>query len=202
MLQEAGAELVFFSPLAGKFPEGVSGLYLGGGYPERHAEAVAANAPVRAALKAFACAGGVIYAECGGLIYLSQSIQPLNALPVPMVGIFPFRTHMTERLKTGYVEVNMTSECALFPTGPPARGHIHHFSEITQACPSPVVAPHLAHRVCSEGLLLMQYAWPLCLFRLFRLFELYSSTLSSWQTALMVAPVRSTGLACWVGLAC
>ena len=84
LLREAGAELVFFSPLSGSFPSGISGLYLGGGYPEMHAAELSAERSMRAAIKAFAEAGGVVYAECGGLLYLSQSIQPLHELPAPM----------------------------------------------------------------------------------------------------------------------
>ena len=77
---------MYFSPLSDQFlPPGISGLYLGGGFPERHAKALAANRPMRVAIKAFAAAGGAVYAECGGLLYLSQSIQPVDELvPAPM----------------------------------------------------------------------------------------------------------------------
>jgi putative intracellular protease/amidase len=84
LLQEAGARLVHFSPLTDPLPPDVSGIYFGGGYPERHALELSANRALRASVKAFAEAGGVIYAECGGLIYLSQSIQPLHELPATM----------------------------------------------------------------------------------------------------------------------
>lgn len=84
LLREAGAEVVFFSPLTGSLPEGISGIYLGGGYPELHAADLSSRRDLRAAVKAFAEAGGVVYAECGGLLYLSQSIQPLNRMPSSM----------------------------------------------------------------------------------------------------------------------
>ncbi len=83
-LEEAGARLIFFSPLADGLPTGISGLYLGGGYPERHAEALAANRQLRAAVRAFANAGGVVYAECGGMIYLSHSLQSVDGLSAEM----------------------------------------------------------------------------------------------------------------------
>ena len=83
-LEEAGARLVAFSPLSDSLPAGISGLYFGGGYPERHAEALAANRQLRAAVRAFADAGGVIYAECGGMIYLSHSLQSVESLPADM----------------------------------------------------------------------------------------------------------------------
>lgn len=84
LLREAGAELVFFSPLHDEFPEDVAGLYLGGGYPELHAAELSSRRDMRCAIKALAEAGGVVYAECGGLLYLSQSIQPLDRMPESM----------------------------------------------------------------------------------------------------------------------
>lgn len=73
-----------FSPLAGVLPERCAGLYIGGGCPERHAAALAAQRPLLAAVRAFAAAGGVIYAEGGGLVFLSQSLQPHGELPAAM----------------------------------------------------------------------------------------------------------------------
>lgn len=84
LLQLAGAELVIFSPLCDPLPPNIAGVYLGGGYPERHAVELAENKLLRAGLKAFADAGGIIYAECGGLMFLTQSIQPRGEPPQPM----------------------------------------------------------------------------------------------------------------------
>lgn len=84
LLEAAGARLVRFSPMEQGLPPGIAGLYLGGGYPERHARQLAANRGLKAAMAAFARAGGVVYAECGGLMYLSQSLQPLDNLPAAM----------------------------------------------------------------------------------------------------------------------
>jgi len=84
LLRESGAEIVFFSPLHDKFPEDIAAIYLGGGYPELYAADLSERRDMRAAVKAFAEAGGVVYAECGGLLYLSQSIQPLDKLPASM----------------------------------------------------------------------------------------------------------------------
>lgn len=84
LLEEAGADLVFFSPIEDCLPANLAGLYLGGGYPEKYAQELSGNKMLLAAVKAFAEAGGVVYAECGGLIYLSQSIQPLQEQPVTL----------------------------------------------------------------------------------------------------------------------
>jgi cobyrinic acid a,c-diamide synthase len=88
LLRRAGAELVFFSPLTDLLPDDVSGLYFGGGCPERYAEELASNRQLLASVYAFADAGGVVYAEYAGLIYLSQSVQPINSLPCTM-GLHP-----------------------------------------------------------------------------------------------------------------
>lgn len=84
LLREAGAEIVYFSPLTDSIPENIHGIYLGGGYPESHAAELADNKLFRAGIKAFAQAGGVIYAECGGLLVLSQSIQHHGEPAQPM----------------------------------------------------------------------------------------------------------------------
>ena len=73
-----------FSPLAGALPERCAGLYIGGGCPERHAGALAAQRPLLAAVRAFAAAGGVVYAEGAGLVFLSQSLQPAGGAPTAM----------------------------------------------------------------------------------------------------------------------
>ena len=93
MLEAAGARLTYFSPMESALPGGIAGLYLGGGYPERHAGALAANRGLRAAIAAFARAGAVVYAECGGLMYLSQSLQPLEGPPSAMGAPLPLPLH-------------------------------------------------------------------------------------------------------------
>lgn len=124
LLVEAGAELVPFTPLGDRtLPPGLDGLYLGGGYPEAHAEALAANAEMRAAIRAF---DGLIYAECGGLMYLGEALDGH-----PMCGLLPLRTRMSGRLRAlGYREVTTLRDTPLGPAGTVFRGHEFHYSEL------------------------------------------------------------------------
>jgi cobyrinic acid a,c-diamide synthase len=84
LLEKAGAELLYFSPMHDALPHNISGIYFGGGCPERYPEELTANRQLMAAVAAFAEAGGVVYAEYAGLVYLSQSLQPVGNLPYAM----------------------------------------------------------------------------------------------------------------------
>lgn len=132
LLRSLGAELIFFSPLKdSELPSGAQGLYLGGGYPELHAAALEANAPMREALRAFAEAGGPIYAECGGFMALTREIVDLEGQSYPMVGLFPTRAVMGQRLRAlGYVEVEVGRDNPLGKVGERARGHEFRYSQI------------------------------------------------------------------------
>jgi len=131
-LRAAGAELAEFSPLTDReLPEGVDALYFGGGYPEVHAAELAANAPMRTAVREFADRGGCIYAECGGLIYLGRTLRGLDGASHRMAGVLPVVTRMLERLRTlGYVEVELAADAAWGSAGQRLRGHEFHYSEI------------------------------------------------------------------------
>ena len=86
LLRECGADLVPFSPVAGdSLPQGCRGILFGGGYPESYAQELTGNRSLRMAITAFAAGGGVIYGECGGLMFLSQALIPEGgAQPRPM----------------------------------------------------------------------------------------------------------------------
>jgi cobyrinic acid a,c-diamide synthase len=127
LLRQAGAELVEFSPLRDPLPADVEGIYIGGGYPELHAAALAGNAETRAAIRAFAAAGGPVYGECGGLMYLAEELEYEGARH-PQCGVLPFSARMRGQLALGYVEVTTTG--GLFGAGQVARGHVYHHSEI------------------------------------------------------------------------
>ena len=109
LLRGAGAELVFWSPLNDAELPDVDALYLGGGYPEVHAGRLAANAPMREAVRAFALAGRPVYAECGGLLYLADALEDETGALQPMVGLLPTVGRLApKRLTLGYAEIEVT----------------------------------------------------------------------------------------------
>jgi cobyrinic acid a,c-diamide synthase len=119
-LESLGAELIFFSPLSDRLPA-VDAVYLGGGYPELHAEALAKNGELRAALRAFR---GPLYAECGGLMYLCKAIRTLDGRVHEMVGAVDAVAEMTPSLQAlGYVEVETLKPSLLGPARLRYRGH-------------------------------------------------------------------------------
>jgi len=130
-LAQLGARLVRFSPIEdARLPE-VDGLYLGGGYPELHAQALSANAAMRAAIATFAARGGPIYAECGGLMYLGTSIRTVDGATHAMAGVVPARLRMHDRLQAlGYVEVETRAASVLGAPGLRFRGHQFRYSEL------------------------------------------------------------------------
>jgi len=130
LLREAGAELVFFSPLHdSSIPSNLSGLYLGGGYPELYAAQLAENQSMRAALKSAIESGIPTYAECGGLMSLAESYFDETGIEYPMMGVLPGSTCLTGRLKMGYREVVGLESSPLLEKGQTARGHEFHYSE-------------------------------------------------------------------------
>ena len=139
-LAAAGCETVFFSPLSDRrLPEGISGLYLGGGYPEAHAEALAANGEILAAIREYAASGKPLYAECGGLMYLSRGLLEAGGRFHPFLGILPARTRMLDGKKAlGYVEITLTADSLWGRCGDLFRGHEFHYSELIE---DPVADP-------------------------------------------------------------
>ncbi|TYO98457.1 hydrogenobyrinic acid a,c-diamide synthase (glutamine-hydrolysing) /cobyrinate a,c-diamide synthase [Geothermobacter ehrlichii] len=131
LLQAAGAELVFFSPLAEALPDGIDGLYLPGGYPELHAERLAGNRSLLAALRQRVEAGLPVYAECGGLMLLASAIDGR-----PMAGVLPGVVRMLpKRRALGYRQVRFVADTPLGPAGTLARGHEFHYSELELSAP-------------------------------------------------------------------
>ena len=133
-LRAAGAEIIEFSPLADHvLPAGTGAIYIGGGYPELYAAELSANHTMRAAIEQFARGGGPVYAECGGLMYLARHLHRKDGEELPMVGLLPFGTRLTDRLvHFGYTEVSFAVDCLLGRAGDSARGHSFHYSTIDE----------------------------------------------------------------------
>jgi len=130
LLREAGAEIVCFSPLRdSQLPTGCRGLYIGGGFPEVYAARLAENVSLRKELRAAIASGLPTYAECGGLMYLTQSISDLAGQAYPMVGVLPGRSVMAGCLTLGYREVITERATLLAPAGTLLRGHEFHYSD-------------------------------------------------------------------------
>jgi cobyrinic acid a,c-diamide synthase len=132
-LVDAGAALVEFSPLRDpSLPAGASGVILGGGYPELHAARLATNVALLADVRRFAAAGGLIYAECGGLMLLGATLADAGGVCFTMAGVFPFTTRMLARGMTlGYREVAIAASPVLPELR--ARGHEFHHSTLDGA---------------------------------------------------------------------
>ncbi len=128
LLAGAGADLVNFSPIHDRaLPEGAQGLYIGGGFPELFADRLAANDALRREILEAAYDGMPIYAECGGLMYLTEGIVDFDGHAYPMVGAIPGRAVMErERLRIGYVEVEPLHKNILAKPGMRLRGHEFH----------------------------------------------------------------------------
>jgi cobyrinic acid a,c-diamide synthase len=123
-LKDKGIDLVEFSPLESKeLPSNIDGVYLGGGFPEKFAKTLSENIRLIKAIKEFADQGGMIYGECGGLMYLSKSIIDFDGVKYPMTGVLDLEVEMTSRLQHfGYVEVK--NQTITF------RGHEFHRSKV------------------------------------------------------------------------
>lgn len=127
LLAAAGAELVPFDPLRDEaLPDGVSGLVVGGGFPEVYAGELSANAALRGDVAAFAARGGVIAAECAGLLYLARSLDG-----APMCGVLAAEARMTPRLTLGYREALAVEGSVLAEAGETVRGHEFHRTLVT-----------------------------------------------------------------------
>lgn len=126
VLEEEGAELRFFSPVAGDGLPECDAVYLGGGYPEVYADELAANPGLGRDLREAVAAGLPLYAECGGYLYLGREIEDPRGTHA-MAGVLPTRASMTgARLRMGYVEARASER---HPTaGDVFRGHLFHYS--------------------------------------------------------------------------
>ncbi len=125
-LQEAGAEIVPFDPLVDRsLPDGVVGLYAGGGFPEVYAEALSANRPLLDDVRHRIDNGLVTWAECGGLLWLCRSLDG-HAL----CGAIDAEGAMTGRLSLGYRRATAITGSPIATRGATLRGHEFHYSSV------------------------------------------------------------------------
>jgi cobyrinic acid a,c-diamide synthase len=140
LLASAGAEVVTFDPLRDeRLPGDVDGLVIGGGFPEEHAAALSANAPLRAEVAALARSGAPVIAECAGLLYLTRSLDGH-----PMCGVLDAAGAMTSRLTLGYRDAVAAATSPLAPAGTRVHGHEFHRTTV-QPPGGPAAAWHWEH---------------------------------------------------------
>jgi len=132
LLEAWGAEIVYFSPLKDKsLPQDLDGLYIGGGYPEIFAKDLAANQELRQTIKEAGESGLPIYAECGGLMYLTREIKDFTGNIFPMVGLLGARAAMQHKREAmGYVTLEVLEDNFLASQGEILRGHEFHWSKL------------------------------------------------------------------------
>ncbi|MEG3438205.1 cobyrinic acid a,c-diamide synthase, partial [Pannus brasiliensis CCIBt3594] len=139
ILEELGAELVFWSPLGDReLPANLHGLYFGGGFPEVFARELSENESIRSAVGTAIRSGTPVYAECGGLMYLCEGITTFAGECYPMVGIIPRTAVMERKLTLGYRQGTALEETCLLEKGRIVRGHEFHRSSLTGTNLSPI----------------------------------------------------------------
>ncbi|MBA3005776.1 MAG: cobyrinate a,c-diamide synthase [Proteobacteria bacterium] len=131
-LERLGAELVMIDALTASALPALDGLYIGGGFPETSAGELAANAGFRQSIKQAAEAGLPIYAECGGLIYLGESIV-LDGQEYPLAGVFPIRFGMSKKPQAhGYSVFEVDGVNPFYSQGAEIKGHEFRYSTILE----------------------------------------------------------------------
>ena len=129
-LEAAGAEVVVVSALTDQELPRLDGLYIGGGFPETQAQALAENERFRQDVRRLAEAGLPIYAECGGLMYLGESLI-FDNVTYPMVGLFPVAFGFSKRpVGHGYTVIKVARPNPYFKPGIQIRGHEFHYSSV------------------------------------------------------------------------
>lgn len=131
MLEDMGAELVYFSPLADAHVPKVDALIFGGGYPELYAKQLYENPSMRASVRQALEAGMPCHAECGGFLYLGKSLADAEGNVYEMVGFLDGAGFRTERLQRfGYVEL-APQDAGVFAVNTVLRGHEFHYWDST-----------------------------------------------------------------------
>ena len=134
-LRQCGAELVPVSSLADSSLPEINALYIGGGFPETHADRLVENRSLMESVKTAAENGLPIYAECGGLIYLCRSLK-CNSTLYPMAGVFPVDLEMRAKpVGHGYARLQIDRNNPFFIRDKVINGHEFHYSEVVSEIP-------------------------------------------------------------------
>ncbi|MDP2278324.1 MAG: cobyrinic acid a,c-diamide synthase, partial [Nitrospirota bacterium] len=129
-LEALGAEIIEISSLKEKLLPDIDALYIGGGFPETHAIALAENSDFRDSLRKAIEKGLPVYAECGGLMYLGESIV-IDDRTYPMTGIFPFCFSLEKKPQAhGYSIAEVQKANPYYPEGTVLNGHEFHYSRV------------------------------------------------------------------------
>jgi cobyrinic acid a,c-diamide synthase len=129
-LEIAGAQIQFISPLSTAAIPPVDALYIGGGFPETHAQQLAQNEKFKEQLKSYAADGLPIYAECGGLMYLGKELV-LDEKSYPMAGVLPIVFGFSKRPQGhGYTIITVEEQNPYFKVGTELKGHEFHYSRV------------------------------------------------------------------------
>ncbi len=132
-LKRLGADIIEFSAITEGLPSDIDALYIGGGFPETHAIALAGNARLRESLRNAVMDGLPVYAECGGLMYLGEGLL-LEGKTYPMTGIFPLLFSLEKRPQAhGYSSVEVVGGNPFFAKGTVLKGHEFHYSRPVNA---------------------------------------------------------------------
>ena len=129
LLQSLGAEIIFFSPFSDKKIPTCDGIYIGGGFPEVKADLLEKNDTMKKLIKKHAQDGMPIYAECGGLMYLTKSIRYKSG-KFKMVGLFDAITVMEKKLKLNYTRGKIRPKSPFSLQSRTVKGHEFHYSEL------------------------------------------------------------------------
>lgn len=128
LLKELGAEIIEIDSISDNSLPVIDALYIGGGFPEAYAEQLAQNSSFRNALRHMIENNLPVYAECGGLIYLGESLE-IKGNSYPMVGALPIRFIMEKKPQGhGYTILKVKTENPFYGTGETIKGHEFHYS--------------------------------------------------------------------------
>ena len=128
-LRREGADLKFFSPIKDKKIPKCDGLYIGGGFPEILGKSLAKNQQIKKSIKNLSEDNLPIYAECGGLMYLTKSILSDNK-KYKMIGLFDAETKMTKKMRLNYTKGRIISKNTLSDKSRNFQGHEFHYSHL------------------------------------------------------------------------